>query len=85
MSVAIDFGTISSGIAYSFSRAVQGEAQQILSWPGSSENHRKVPTCLAYDEYDNVVAWGLEAKNASPRMVQMKYEWYARGRGVHLI
>jgi hypothetical protein len=36
--------------------------QQILQWPGSFENFRKIPTCLLYNEQGQVLTWGLEAK-----------------------
>ncbi|KAI0051927.1 hypothetical protein FA95DRAFT_151658 [Auriscalpium vulgare] len=36
----------------------------MLVWPGTSEHYRKIPTCLLYDDKCNVLAGGLEAKNA---------------------
>ncbi|CEQ41751.1 SPOSA6832_03518, partial [Sporobolomyces salmonicolor] len=72
LSVGIDFGTTFSGIAYGSSRLFAGQSQirQILSWPGSYETYRKVPTCILYeqhspDEEAKIVSWGLEAKNAT--------------------
>ena len=62
--------------AYGSSRVASGKVQQILNWPGSFETFRKIPTCLLYDEWDKVVAWGIEAKNASPLPGTMKCEWY---------
>jgi len=50
--------------------------QQILNWPGSFETFRKIPTCLIYDERGEVVAWGLEAKNAGPMPGTVKCEWF---------
>ncbi|KAF5345803.1 hypothetical protein D9756_010885 [Leucocoprinus leucothites] len=76
MSVAVDFGTTFSGVAYGSSRIAGGRVQQILNWPGSVETFRKIPTCLLYDEYGQVIAWGLEAKNASPMAGTMKCEWF---------
>lgn len=75
MSVSIDFGTTFSGVAYGSSRIAGGNVQQILSWPGASENFRKIPTCLLYDEDGQVLAWGLEAKNSSPMPGTIRCEW----------
>ncbi|TFK47219.1 actin-like ATPase domain-containing protein [Heliocybe sulcata] len=74
--VSIDFGTTFSGVAYGSSRIASGKVQQILQWPGSFETFRKVPTCLLYDEQGQVLAWGLEAKNASPMPGTTRCEWY---------
>jgi hypothetical protein len=49
--------------------------QQILHWPGSFETFRKIPTCLLYDENGQVLAWGLEAKNASHVPGTIRCEW----------
>ena len=49
--------------------------QQILNWPGSFETFRKIPTCLLYDANGEVIAWGIEAKNASPLPGAFKCEW----------
>ncbi|KAG2006050.1 hypothetical protein CC2G_002398 [Coprinopsis cinerea AmutBmut pab1-1] len=76
MSVSIDFGTTFSGVAYGSSRIAGGQIQQILNWPGSFETFRKIPTCLLYDEEGRVLAWGLEAKNASPMAGTHKCEWF---------
>jgi hypothetical protein len=76
MSVSIDFGTTFSGVAYGSSRIQGGKVQQILHWPGSFETFRKVPTCLLYDEFGRVMAWGLEAKNASPMPGTIRCEWF---------
>ncbi|KII84108.1 hypothetical protein PLICRDRAFT_168186 [Plicaturopsis crispa FD-325 SS-3] len=76
MSVSIDFGTTFSGIAYGSSRIAAGRVQQILHWPGSFETFRKIPTCLLYDEHGQVLAWGLEAKNASPMAGTTRCEWF---------
>jgi hypothetical protein len=62
--------------AYGSSRIAAGKVQQILHWPGSFETFRKVPTCLLYDEQGQVLAWGLEAKNASPMPGTIRCEWY---------
>jgi hypothetical protein len=75
MSVSIDFGTTFSGVSYGSSRIASGTVQQILVWPGASENFRKIPTCLLYDETGRVMAWGLEAKNASPTPGTIRCEW----------
>ncbi|KAJ7682898.1 hypothetical protein B0H17DRAFT_1075328, partial [Mycena rosella] len=74
--VAIDFGTTFSGVAYGSSRIASGKVQQILNWPGSSETFRKIPTCLLYDEQGRILAWGLEAKNASAMPGTSRYEWF---------
>ncbi|KAH9982005.1 actin-like ATPase domain-containing protein [Russula compacta] len=76
VSIAIDFGTTFSGVAYGSSRIASGKVQQILHWPGSMETFRKVPTCLLYDERGQVLAWGLEAKNANPVPGCIKCEWF---------
>ncbi|THH28180.1 hypothetical protein EUX98_g6007 [Antrodiella citrinella] len=76
LSVSIDFGTTFSGVAYGSSRIASGKVQQILTWPGSFETFRKIPTCLLYDEWGKVVAWGIEAKNASPLPGTVKCEWF---------
>ncbi|KAF9529066.1 hypothetical protein CPB83DRAFT_790568 [Crepidotus variabilis] len=76
MSVSIDFGTTFSGVAYGSSRIAGGKVQQILNWPGSFETFRKIPTCLLYDEQGRVLAWGLEAKNASPMPGTTRCEWF---------
>ncbi|KIK14724.1 hypothetical protein PISMIDRAFT_687741 [Pisolithus microcarpus 441] len=76
MSISIDFGTTFSGVAYASSRIHSGTIQQILHWPGSFETFRKVPTCLLYDEHGQVIAWGLEAKNASPMLGTYRCEWF---------
>lgn len=59
--------TTFSGIAYGSSRLFSGQIRQILSWPGSYETYRKVPTCIAYYQPTPsseavIVAWGIEAK-----------------------
>lgn len=76
LSVSIDFGTTFSGIAYGSSRIAAGQVQQILHWPGSFETFRKIPTCLLYSNDGQVLAWGLEAKNASPMPGTIKCEWF---------
>ncbi|KAJ7619528.1 actin-like ATPase domain-containing protein [Roridomyces roridus] len=73
--IAIDFGTTFSGVAYGSSRIAAGRVQQIIQWPGSSETYRKIPTCLLYDEQGRVLAWGLEAKNASIPGTS-RFEWF---------
>ncbi|KAJ7875395.1 actin-like ATPase domain-containing protein [Mycena olivaceomarginata] len=74
--IAIDFGTLFSGVAYGSSRIASGKVQQILNWPGSAETFRKIPTCLLYEEEGRVLAWGLEAKNASAMPGTSRYEWF---------
>ncbi|KAJ3557489.1 hypothetical protein NM688_g1454 [Phlebia brevispora] len=76
LSVSIDFGTTFSGVAYGSSRIAAGKVQQILNWPGSFETFRKIPTCLLYDASGQIIAWGLEAKNASPLPGATKCEWF---------
>ncbi|KAI0060113.1 actin-like ATPase domain-containing protein [Artomyces pyxidatus] len=76
VSIAIDFGTTFSGVAYGSSRIAGGNVQQILNWPGSLETFRKVPTCLLYDERGQVLKWGLEAKHASAPPGSIKCEWF---------
>ncbi|THU93853.1 actin-like ATPase domain-containing protein [Dendrothele bispora CBS 962.96] len=76
MSVSIDFGTTFSGVAYGSSRIAGGQVQQILNWPGSFETFRKIPTCILYDDRGQVLAWGLEAKNAGPIPNTTRCEWF---------
>ncbi|OCH88943.1 actin-like ATPase domain-containing protein [Obba rivulosa] len=76
LSISIDFGTTFSGVAYGSSRIAGGSVQQILNWPGSFETFRKIPTCLLYDETGQVLAWGIEAKNAGPMPGVIKCEWF---------
>ncbi|GJJ14004.1 hypothetical protein Clacol_008261 [Clathrus columnatus] len=73
ISVSIDFGKL---YAYGSSRIAGGKIQQILTWPGSLETFRKIPTCLLYDEQGEVLAWGLNAKNASPQAGTIRCEWF---------
>ncbi|KAJ8482579.1 hypothetical protein ONZ51_g5262 [Trametes cubensis] len=76
LSVSIDFGTTFSGVAYGSSRIAAGKVQQILNWPGSFETFRKIPTCLLYDQNGQILAWGIEAKNAGPIPGAIKCEWF---------
>ncbi|KAH9922307.1 actin-like ATPase domain-containing protein [Epithele typhae] len=76
VSVSIDFGTTFSGVAYGSSRIAGGKVQQILNWPGSFETFRKIPTCILYDQHGEVMAWGIEAKNAGPMPGAVKCEWF---------
>ncbi|KAI0695313.1 actin-like ATPase domain-containing protein [Cytidiella melzeri] len=76
ISVSIDFGTTFSGVAYGSSRIAAGKVQQILNWPGSFETFRKIPTCMLYDEHGQILAWGIEAKNATPMGGAIKCEWF---------
>ncbi|KAI5477442.1 protein of heat shock protein Hsp70 family [Pseudohyphozyma bogoriensis] len=67
----LSVGTTFSGIAYGSNRSMSGQIRQILSWPGSYETYRKVPTCILYhqrtpSEPATVLAWGLEAKTLGP-------------------
>jgi hypothetical protein len=61
--------------AYGSSRIAAGKVQQILNWPGSFETFRKIPTCMLYDEFGQIIAWGIEAKNATPMGGAIKCEW----------
>ncbi|KAH9476914.1 Heat shock 70 kDa protein 12B [Psilocybe cubensis] len=76
MSISIDFGTTFSGVAFGSSRIAGGKVQQILQWPGSFETFRKIPTCLLYDEFGRVLAWGLEAKNTGQLPGVTRCEWF---------
>jgi hypothetical protein len=55
--IAVDFGTVCSGVAYG--RFTADSVRQIL-WPGPS---RKIPTCLVYDPMGVLRACGFGAKN----------------------
>jgi hypothetical protein len=62
--------TTFSGVAYGSNRLMSGQIRQILTWPGSYETYRKVPTCILYlqrspAEPATVLAWGTEAKSAA--------------------
>jgi hypothetical protein len=63
--VSIDFGAACSGVSYATSGA--DIVNPIISWPGSSDTFRKIPTCLVYDGLGDVRAWGLEAKDINLR------------------
>jgi hypothetical protein len=68
----VAISTTFSGVAFCSSRLFSGQVRQILSWPGSYETFRKVPTCIAYyqpspDEEAQIIAWGLEASSLSLR------------------
>ncbi|KAK4702662.1 hypothetical protein P7C70_g3563, partial [Phenoliferia sp. Uapishka_3] len=83
LSVGIDFGTTFSGVAYGSNRLLSGQIRQILTWPGSYETYRKVPTCILYSqrtpsEPAQVIAWGLEAKSAAVQEGAglYKLEWF---------
>ncbi|KAG8989997.1 hypothetical protein FRB93_003373 [Tulasnella sp. JGI-2019a] len=76
LSISVDFGTTTSGVAYGSSRINAGRVQNIIHWPGSFETFRKVPTCLLYDNNGRVLAWGLEAKNAGPMPGTVRCEWF---------
>ncbi|GAA5899591.1 hypothetical protein JCM6882_001158 [Rhodosporidiobolus microsporus] len=81
LSVGVDFGTTFTGIAYGSSRLFAGQIRQILSWPGSYETYRKVPTCILYEQHDpsqeaKIVSWGIEAKNATVTRGLIKCEWF---------
>ncbi|KAF9505411.1 hypothetical protein BS47DRAFT_1400430 [Hydnum rufescens UP504] len=55
--VAVDFGTVLSGVAYG--RSTASSVRPIL-WPGPN---RKVPTSLLYDPMGVLRAWGFGAKS----------------------
>ncbi|GAA5878397.1 hypothetical protein JCM8547_007907 [Rhodosporidiobolus lusitaniae] len=81
LSVGIDFGTTFSGVAFGSQRHMGGAVRQILSWPGSYETFRKVPTCIAYYQPTPsseavIVAWGIEAKAMTVREGFYKVEWF---------
>ncbi|KAG8931511.1 hypothetical protein FRC02_002636 [Tulasnella sp. 418] len=76
LSISVDFGTTMSGVAYGSSRINAGRVQNILHWPGSMETFRKVPTCLLYNDAGQVLAWGLEARNASLGPGMIRCEWF---------
>jgi hypothetical protein len=59
-----------------------GQVRQILTWPGSYETYRKVPTCILYSQTSHstpaqILAWGLEAKSSAVTSEGMyKCEWF---------
>ncbi|GAA5889548.1 hypothetical protein JCM5296_005982 [Sporobolomyces johnsonii] len=73
--------TTFSGVAYGSNRHMQGAVRQILSWPGSYETFRKVPTCIAYyqpspNDEAQIVAWGIQASVLTLREGFYKIEWF---------
>ena len=71
--VSIDFGAAYSAVSYTTSGA--GRVNPIVSWPGSSDSSRKIPTCLVYDGLGHVRAWGLEAKDIGLGKGWVRCEW----------
>ncbi|KAM0747875.1 hypothetical protein T439DRAFT_366092 [Meredithblackwellia eburnea MCA 4105] len=81
LAIGVDFGTTFTGVAYGSNRLMQGQVRQILSWPGSFETYRKVPSCILYaqrspSEPAQILAWGLEAKSAAIQEGMYKVEWF---------
>ncbi|KAG8704389.1 hypothetical protein FRC08_002256, partial [Ceratobasidium sp. 394] len=73
--VSIDFGIDSSAVAYG-TRVTSGLIEQILRWPGSDEDLRRIPSCLLYNERGKVQLWGFEAQNAPPSPGFVYCEWF---------
>ena len=71
--VSIDFGATHSGVSYATS--TNGKVVPIISWPGSSDPFRKIPTCLVYDNLGDVRAWGIEARDINLRRGWIRCEW----------
>ncbi|KAF9511547.1 hypothetical protein BS47DRAFT_1363785 [Hydnum rufescens UP504] len=57
ISVGINFGTAHSGVAVAY--GISPHTIEQMLWPGAN---RKVPTCLVYDTYGRVAAWGHMAQ-----------------------
>ncbi|KAF9511536.1 hypothetical protein BS47DRAFT_1298749 [Hydnum rufescens UP504] len=72
--LSVDFGATHSGVSYATS--TNGKVIPIVSWPGSSDPLRKIPTCLVYDSLGNVRAWGLEARDINLRRGWIRCEWF---------
>ncbi|KAK4702478.1 hypothetical protein P7C70_g3743, partial [Phenoliferia sp. Uapishka_3] len=88
--VGIDFGTTFSGVSYASEKHFGEQTRMVLSWPGTDEHFRKIPTCLIYraaypgekDEYGQpvvgftVASWGLVAKRSAAGPNEYKCEWF---------
>ncbi|KAF9511530.1 hypothetical protein BS47DRAFT_1395036 [Hydnum rufescens UP504] len=72
--VAVDFGATHSGLSYTTSS--NGKVIPIISWPGSSDPFRKIPTCLVYDNLGDLRAWGLQARDINLRRGWLRCEWF---------
>ncbi|KAG8792900.1 hypothetical protein FRC12_004556 [Ceratobasidium sp. 428] len=58
--VSIDFGADFTTVAYATN--ITERITQIVQWPGSDQNMRRIPTCLRYNERGEVQTWGIEAQ-----------------------
>ena len=59
--VGIDFGTTSSGAAYSY-RNQKDDVYIVSHWEGGT-NSKKIPTAILFDDKQNFVAFGQDAVN----------------------
>ncbi|QRW14093.1 hypothetical protein RhiLY_13092 [Ceratobasidium sp. AG-Ba] len=59
--ISIDFGADYTSVAY-VTQFYGGRVKQILRWPGSYEDIRRIPTCLVYGQDGKPLQWGLEAQ-----------------------
>ncbi|KAF9511188.1 hypothetical protein BS47DRAFT_1383594 [Hydnum rufescens UP504] len=71
--ISIDIGAAFSKISYCAD--IRPGTREMTCWPGS-ENMNKIPTCLVYDAYGTVRAWGLEAKNMDLDKDWVRCEWF---------
>jgi len=61
ISVAIDFGTINSAMAYAC-QPDENDVKVITDWPGGIETNGKIPTAILFDKDQKFVAFGNRAK-----------------------
>jgi hypothetical protein len=71
--ISIDIGAAFSKVSYCAD--IRPGTREMTCWPGS-ENMNKIPTCLVYDAYGTVRAWGLEAKHMDLDKDWVRCEWY---------
>jgi hypothetical protein len=81
--IGIDFGTTFSKAAFSLLSNDKVQLRIIREWPGSGTHITKhdVPTILYYDQYQNVVGWGLDTADALgrlgyPKPGVQKVDWF---------
>ncbi|KAF9511523.1 hypothetical protein BS47DRAFT_1166643 [Hydnum rufescens UP504] len=72
--LAVDFGATHSGVSYATSS--NGKVIPILSWLGSSDACRKIPTRLVYDNQGDLRAWGPQARDMNLRNGWVRCEWF---------
>ncbi|BFZ62803.1 hypothetical protein YB2330_003913 [Saitoella coloradoensis] len=84
ITVAIDFGTTFSGIAFSWKGDPNNGIYTINDWPGQSTTGEKIRSVVYYDRKGNCVGWGNDNKDAmdhpkrptSLKKGDVKAEWF---------